>query len=137
MYIYVFHVTPITISQVRGCIFVASSPHILTYVDKQVRITLILLYIYLLILEMLLNFDISIIFFLQGKFTNQTLSGTQRLSETYNEDAPLSKQFINDQKHFGEHNRVADWVNNYTKKVHNLSILMPVFFYCILKKAPC
>ncbi|XP_048490118.1 anthranilate synthase alpha subunit 2, chloroplastic isoform X2 [Beta vulgaris subsp. vulgaris] len=65
--------------QVRGCIFVASSPHILTYVDKH------------------------------GKFTNQTLSGTERLSETYNEDAPLSKQFINGQKHFGEHNRVADW----------------------------
>ncbi|XP_021720701.1 anthranilate synthase alpha subunit 2, chloroplastic-like [Chenopodium quinoa] len=72
--------------QVRGCILVASSPHILTYVGKK------------------------------GKFTNPTLSTTERKYEKFKEDTLLGKQHINGCKHHVEDIRQADLGNNYVKK---------------------
>lgn len=72
--------------QVRGCILVASSSRVLTYVDKK------------------------------GKFTNMTHSRAEKDSENIKEDALLRKPLINGEKHSVKDIRLAEWVNNTVKK---------------------
>ncbi|KAL2898699.1 Anthranilate synthase alpha subunit 1 chloroplastic [Bienertia sinuspersici] len=74
--------------EVRGCILVASSPHVSTYDDKK------------------------------GKFTNATLSRTER-SEKF-EDAQLGKQFINGEKSHVEDIRLSDWFNSNNRKTTDM-----------------
>ncbi|CAO2840824.1 unnamed protein product [Amaranthus hypochondriacus] len=75
--------------QVRGAIFVASSPEILTYVDKK------------------------------GMVSNQTLSRNEKQSWNIEENPLLGKRVTNGNKLDVKDMLLADWLNNYVEKGDN------------------
>ncbi|XP_057536350.1 anthranilate synthase alpha subunit 2, chloroplastic-like isoform X2 [Amaranthus tricolor] len=75
--------------QVRGAIFVASSPEILTYVDKK------------------------------GIVTNQTLSRNEKQCWNIEENALLCKRVTNGKKPDAKDMQLTDWLNHYVEKGAN------------------